>query len=92
MKETVRVSDIQVVLEVRATGVGGGGGAESRDDCDGENNDGGGKKEKGTWGDGDKHPTSSVSLSNFTSPGGSTPCLKVTFNKNTSAMISQSRQ
>lgn len=88
-RSEARVSDRQVVLEVRATGEGDGEGAGGRDDCDGEYNDGGGKKEKGRRGDGDKHPASSLSssLSSFTSPGGSTPHLKERVNKNISAIM-----
>lgn len=88
-KEAARVSDRQVVLEVRGTGEGGGEGAGGREGCDGEYNDVGGKKEKGRRGDGDKHPASSlsISLSNFTSPGGSTPNLKERFHKNISAIV-----
>lgn len=88
-RSEARVSDRQVVLEVRATGEGDGEGAGGRNDCDGEYNDVGGKKEKGRRGDGDKHPASSLSssLSSFTSPGGSTPHLKERANKNTSAIM-----
>lgn len=77
------------MLEVRGTGEGGGEGAGGREGCDGEYNDVGGKKEKGRRGDGDKHPASSlsISLSNFTSPGGSTPNLKERFHKNISAIV-----
>lgn len=65
-------------LGVRRAGGGGGEGTRSRDDFDGEYNDAGGKKEKGRGDDGDKHSASSlsISLSNFTSPGGSTPHLR----------------
>lgn len=76
-REAARGSDRQVVLGVRGAGGGGGEGAGGRDDCDGEYNDVGGKKERGRGDDGDKHPASSLSISfsNFTSPGGSTPYL-----------------
>lgn len=89
-KEAGRVSDRQVVLGVRGTGRGGGEGAGGRD----EYNDVGGKKEKGRQDDGDKHPASSlsISLSNFTSPGGSTPYLKERFYKNTSAIVRINQQ
>lgn len=83
-QEAARVSDRQVVLGVRGAGGGDGGeGAEGRGDCDGEYSDVEGKKERGRQDDGDKHPASSlsISLSNFTSPGGSTPYLKETLKK-----------
>lgn len=83
--EAARGSDRQVMLRVRgAGGAGGGEGDGGRDDCDGEYNDVGGKKERGSGDDGDKQPASSlsISLSNFTSPGGSTPYLREGFNKN----------
>lgn len=88
-KEAARVSDRQVVLEVRGTGEGGGEGAGGREHCDGEYSDVGGKKEKGRLGDGDKEPASSLcnSLSNFTSPGGSIPYLKGRFHKNIQAVV-----
>lgn len=87
-REAARGSDRQVVLGVRGAGGGGGGeGAGGRDDCVGEYKDVGGKKERGRGDDGDKQPASSlsISLSNFTSPGGSTPNLKERFNRNKSA-------
>lgn len=81
-REAVRGSDRVAVLGVRGAGGGGkGGGGEGegaggRDECDGEHSDG--RKERGRGEDGDKHPASSlsISLSNFTSPGGSTPYLR----------------
>lgn len=75
-REAARGSGRWVVVEV---GQDGGGGEEEgsgdRGDCDAEYNDAGGEKESGE--DGDKTPVSSfsISLSNFTSPGGSTPYL-----------------
>lgn len=80
--EAARGSDRQVRLRVR--GAGGAGGGEG----DGEYNDVGGKKERGSGDDGDKQPASSlsISLSNFTSPGGSTPYLREGFNKNIPAI------
>ncbi len=88
-RDAARVSERQVVLGVRGAGGGGGEGAGGRDDCDGAYNDVGGKKERGRQDDGDKHPASSlsISLSNFTSPGGSTPYLKERFNNNISAIV-----
>lgn len=79
-REAARGSDRQVVLGVRGAGGGEGERAGGRDD--GEYNDEGGKKQRGD--DGDRHPASSlsISLSNFTSSGGSTPYLKARFNKN----------
>lgn len=89
-REAARGSDRQIVLGVRGAGGGGGGGegAGGRDECDGEYNDAG-KKERGRGDDGDKHPASSlsISLSNFTSPGGSTPYLRESFNKYISAIV-----
>lgn len=84
--EAARGSNRRVVLGVRGAGgrggggVGGGGG---RGDCEGEYNDIGGKKETCGGDDGDEHPASSlsISLSNFTSPGGSMPYLRERFNK-----------
>lgn len=82
-REAARVSDRRVALGVRVVGEGGGEGVGGRDGFDGEYNVVEGKKEKGRHDDGDKHPASSLSISfsNFTSPGGSTPCLKDMLNK-----------
>jgi len=95
-RETVRGSDRQVVLGVRGAGGGEGGGEGARgwDDCDWEYNDMGGKKERGRGDDGDKQPASclSISLSNFTSPGGSTPYLRERFHKDISNQQDTSTQ
>lgn len=66
------------MLGVKGAGGGGGDGTRGRDAFDGEHNDVGGTVERGRGDDGDKHPASSlsISLSNFTSPGGSTPNLR----------------
>lgn len=85
-REAARGSGRQVTLWVKVAGEGGED-AGGRGDCDVECNDVGRKKERGD--DGDKHPASSfsISLSSLTSPGGSTPYLKVGFNKNACAFI-----
>lgn len=78
-RSEARGSDTRAVLGVRGPGGGGEeGGAWSSDDCVGEYSDVGGKKYSGGGDDGDKRSASSlsISLSNFTSPGGSTPYLR----------------
>lgn len=77
------------MLGVRRAGGGGGVGTRRGDDFDGEYNDVGGKKERDRGDDGDEHPISSlsISLSNFTSSGGSTPYLRERYDKNISATI-----
>lgn len=72
--ESVSGSDRQVVLEVWGVGEGEGAG------CDGEHS--GGKKVK-AYGDVGESPASSlsISLSSFTSPGGSTPYLTEEWHK-----------
>lgn len=93
-REAARASDRKVVLGVKGAGGGGGEGTRSRDAFDGEYNDVGGKKERGRGDDGDKHTASSlsISLSNFTSPGGSTPYLRERFDKNISAIVTINQQ
>lgn len=77
--EEARGSGRRVVGEVRHEGGGGEEGSGVR----GEYIDAGVNKESGD--DGDKHPVSSfsVTLSNFTSLGGSTPYLGTSWNKKT---------
>lgn len=89
--EAERVSGRHGGIEVGGTGEGGGegaGGWEGWEDCDGERSGAEGKKEKGRWSGGDKEPVSSpsISLSNFTSPGGSTPHLEQRFDTSMSAV------
>lgn len=62
---------------VGGRGIEGEEGAGGREDCKGEHSDGGGIKENGRGDDGERDPASSlsISLSNFTSPGGSIPYL-----------------
>lgn len=95
--EAARGSDGLVALGVRGAGAGGGGGgggegAGGRDGWDGEYNERGGKMKRGD--DGDKLPASSlcISLSNLTNPGGSTPYLKVIFNKKNCICTNKSTQ
>lgn len=80
-QEAERVSGRHGGIEVGGTGEGGGEGAGGGEDCDGEHSGAEGKKEKGRWSGGDKEAASSlsISLSNFTSPGGSTPHLEQRF-------------
>lgn len=88
--EAARGSDGLVALGVRGAGAGRGGeGAGGRD---GEYNERGGKMKIGD--DGDKLPASSlcISLSNLTNPGGSTPYLKVKFNKKICICTNKSTQ
>lgn len=87
-QEAERVSGRHGGIEVGGTGEGGGEGAGGGLDCDGEHNGAEGKKEKGRWSGGDKEPASSlsISLSNFTSPGGSTPHLEQRFDTSMSAV------
>lgn len=77
-REAARGSERRDEMGVRGAGGGGGGEGEGgREDCDcGGCEDGGGKKQRGD--DGERHPDSSlsISLSSFTSPGGSTPYLE----------------
>lgn len=91
--EAARGSDGLVALGVRGAGAGRGGeGAGGRDGWDGEYNERGGKMKIGD--DGDKLPASSlcISLSNLTNPGGSTPYLKVKFNKKICICTNKSTQ
>lgn len=71
------------MLGVRRAGGGGGVGTRRGDAFNGEYNDVEGKKERVRGDDGDKQPASSlsISLSNFTSSGGSTPYLRERYNK-----------
>lgn len=76
------------MLGVVRAGGGGEVGTRRGDDFDGEYNDVGGKKERGRKDDGDKQSASSlsISLSNLTSSGGSTPYLTERYNERISAM------
>lgn len=87
-QEAERVSGRHGGIEVGGTGEGGGEGAGGGEDCDGEHSGAEGKKEKGRWSGGDKVPASSlsISLSNFTSPGGSTPHLEQRFDTSMSVV------
>lgn len=88
--EAARGSDGLVALGVRGAGAGRGG--EGAGGGDGEYNERGGKMKIGD--DGDKLPASSlcISLSNLTNPGGSTPYLKVKFNKKICICTNKSTQ